>query len=99
MINALLMGIFKIVTSLVNVLLSPVNALINSYLPDLANIISLINKAFGYLFGYVGWWTDAMLLNSETVSFIILYWTIKLTLPLTVNAVKLAIKWYDKIKP
>lgn len=99
MINALLTGIFKIITSLVNVLLTPINNLINNYLPDLSNIIGTINQAFSYLFGSLGWWTDALLLSSETISFIILYWTIKLTLPLTINVVKLAIKWYDKIKP
>ena len=67
MINALLTGIFKVITSLVNVLLTPINTVINNYLPDLANIIGTINQAFGYLFGSLGWWTDALLLSLSLI--------------------------------
>lgn len=99
MINAILTGIFKIVTSLVGVLLSPINELIKTYLPDLTNIIGVVNRSFEYLFYSVGWWKDALLLSTETISFIILVITARLTLPFIISTVKLAIKWFDKLKP
>lgn len=99
MINALLTGIFKVITSLVNLILSPINSLISSYLPDLANVFTTIHSACTILFSGLGWWKDALMLSTETISLIITYWTIKLTLPLIISTIKLAIKWYDKLKP
>lgn len=99
MINALLTGIFKVITGLVNLILSPINSLITNSIPDLANIFATIRTCFNILFSGLGWWKDASLLSSETISLLILCWTIRLTLPLTIYVVKLAIKWYNKLKP
>lgn len=99
MINALLTGIFKVITALVNLILSPINSLITSNLPELSNIFTTIHNCFNILFSGLGWWKDALLISSETMSLIITCWTIKLTLPLVISTIKLAIKWYDKLKP
>lgn len=99
MINALLTGIFKVITSLVNLILSPINTLITNSLPELSTAFSTIHTMFNILFSGLGWWKDALLLSSETISLMISCWTIKLTLPLTIYVIKLAIKWYDKLKP
>lgn len=99
MINALLTGIFKIITALVNLILTPINTLISQNLPELSSIFTMIHNCFKVLFSGLGWWTDAMLISSETISLLITCWTIKLTLPLIISTIKLAIKWYDKLKP
>lgn len=99
MINKILSGIFSIIINLVNLLLTPINSLITSAIPDLTNIFNIIGNALDLIYTYVNWWVDASLISSETISIIVLSLTLRLTLPLSVNAVKLAVKWYNKIKP
>lgn len=98
MINAILKGIFSLILNLVSLLLYPINLLITNAIPGLDNAFLTIENLFNTMFNYVGWVLDATMINSETVALIIATLTFKLTLPLAVNTVKLAIKWYDKLK-
>lgn len=98
MINKLLMGVFKLVISLVNVILTPINLLITNYLPDLSNALALIRQLFNLAFTYIGWVLDSMFVSRETISLLIAVLTMRLTIPLAISAVKLAIKWYNALK-
>lgn len=98
MINAILKGIFSLILNLVSLLLYPINALITAAIPNLDKAFATIENVFNTMFNYVGWALDAAMINSETVSLIIATLTFRLTLPLAVNTIKLAIKWYDKLK-
>lgn len=98
MINKLLMGVFKLVIGLVNVILTPINLLITNYLPDLSNALALIRNLFNQAFTYIGWVLDSMFVSRETISLLIAVLTMRLTIPLAINAVKLAIKWYNALK-
>ena len=98
MINKLLMGIFKIIISLVNVILTPINLLITNAIPGLDNAFSTIENLFNTGFQYIGWVVDASMLSTECISLIIATLTFRLTIPLAVSTIKLAIKWYDKLK-
>ena len=98
MINKLLMGVFKLVIGLVNVILTPINLLITNYLPDLSNALALIRQLFNYAFTYIGWVLDSMFVSRETISLLIAVLTMRLTIPLAISAVKLAIKWYNALK-
>lgn len=98
MINALIKGIFNIVLGLVNLILTPINALILTFIPDLGNIFGIIRQFFTTCFTYIGWVRDASFIEGYTISLAIAYWTFKLTAPLAVNTIKLAIKWYNSLK-
>lgn len=98
MINKLLMGVFKLVIGLVNVILTPINLLITNYLPDLSNALALIRQLFNTAFTYIGWVLDSMFVSRETISLLIAVLTMRLTIPLAINAVKMAIKWYNALK-
>lgn len=99
MINALLNGIFSLVISLVGTLLSPIDMVIEKFLPDVANALAMVNGFFDYIMDYVDWAVSWTFLNKEVLSIVVGYYTFKLTVPYLVSTVKLAIKWYDKIKP
>lgn len=99
MINKILMGIFKIILSLVNLLLLPINALITNYLPNVSNAFSTIRQLFNTLFTYVGWCVDASFISADTIALIIACLTLRLTLPLLINTIKLALKWFQAVKP
>ena len=99
MINAILKGIFKLVISLVNVLLTPIDAIITSALPSLATALSAIASFLNIITSSIGWVLSVFGLSSECLSLIVVYFTFKLTVPVVVSSIKLAIRWYDKLKP
>lgn len=98
MINAIITGLMNIIMSLVDVLLSPIDLLISQFLPDLANAISAVGAMFNLVGQYIGFAVSLTGLSSATLSLIVAYFTFKLTVPVLVYTIKLAIKWYNALK-
>lgn len=99
MINAILQGIFKLIISLVNVLLTPIDALISTALPSLDSAINAVGQFLNLVSQGLGWAVSVSGLSTECLSLIVLFFTFKLTAPLLFSTIKLAIRWYDKLKP
>lgn len=99
MINAILKGIFSLVTSLVTLLLAPIDSIISNALPSLQVGINAIGSFLTLITQSIGWVLSVFGLSSECLSLIVVYFTFKLTIPLAISTIKLAIRWYDKIKP
>lgn len=99
MINAILKGIFSLIISLVNLLLTPIDALINSTMPALADGLGMVSNLFNYIASVVPWATSWFGFNSVVMGLFVSYMTFELTAPLAIHTIKLAIKWYNKIKP
>lgn len=99
MINALLTGIFKLIIGLVSIILTPIDSLITSALPSLDNALTAVANFFNYIGSSIGWVISLTGLSSETLSLIVLYFTFKLTAPMLFYMIKLAISWYNKLKP
>lgn len=99
MINAILKGIFKLVTSLVTVLLAPIDSIISNALPTLSSALTAIATFLNTITSALGWVLSVFGLSSECLSLIVVYFTFKLTVPIVISSIKLAIRWYDKIKP
>lgn len=98
MINSIIKGIMNLIIKLVNVILLPIDTLIESLLPDLS---TALNSIYGFLqtaFYMIGWCIDAVGIPPECISIIVMYFTFKLTAPLLFYVIKLAIKWYNAIK-
>lgn len=99
MINALLNGIISLIIGLVGTLLSPIDLIIEKALPSLDTALNSINSFFNYIEWYIVWAADWTFLSFEIRSIIVAYFTFILTVPLAVSTIKLAIKWYEKLKP
>lgn len=99
MINALLTGIFKLIIGLVSIILSPIDLLITNALPSLDNALIAVANFFTYIGSSIGWVISLTGLSSETLSLIVLYFTFKLTAPMLFYMIKLALSWYNKLKP
>lgn len=99
MINALLIGIFKLIIGLVSVILSPIDLLITNALPSLDNALTAVANFFTFIGSSLGWVISLTGLSSETLSLIALYFTFKLTAPMLFYMIKLALSWYNKLKP
>lgn len=98
MINAILKGIFSLVISLVNILLLPIDSLINSTMPAIADGLNAVASFFSWVSNLMPWGISWFPINSAVITLFVGYMTFSLTAPLVVSTVKLAIKWYDKIK-
>ena len=99
MINKLLMGIFKIIISLVSLLLTPIDNLISQFLPGLDDAFTMIGNLVQQLCNVVPWVMSWMGVSSVVVSLLVSYLTFKMSVPIVVHTIKLALKWYDKLKP
>lgn len=99
MINKLLMGIFKIIISLVNLLLTPIDTLISQFLPGLDNAFTMVGNLVQQLCNIIPWVMSWLGVSSVVISLLVSYLTFKMSVPIVVHTVKLAIKWYDKLKP
>ncbi len=99
MISSLLLGFFKLLTFIVNLVLSPINLLILNAFPNLNDALNSINSFFSLCFRYVPWVVDALGITPLALNIVILYWTFALTVPLTVFVIKIAVKWYHYLMP
>lgn len=99
MINKLLMGIIKLIVGLVSLILIPIDNLIQSALPQLSNAFTAIGNFLNIISSSIGWCVSLTGLSSEAISLIVAYFTFTLTAPLMFYMIKLALSWYNRLKP
>lgn len=99
MINKILMGIIKLIISLVTLILAPIDNLITTFLPDLSNGLTAVGSFFNLISNGIGWVVSATGLSNESLSLIVAYFSFKLTAPMLFYLIKLALSWYNKLKP
>lgn len=99
MINAIMQGIMSLIISLVSIILAPIDLLIQGVLPDLSSALSSVGNLFNLIGQSIGWGISVLGLSSETISLIVIYFTFKLTAPMLFYMIKLALSWYNKLKP
>ncbi len=98
MIKAIISGVFKLIISLVSVILSPIDNLIAQFLPGLDTAFFYIANFFDYIGGIVPWLISYTGLNTLVLTAIIDIIIFILTVPLMVHTIKLAVAWYNKLK-
>lgn len=98
MINAILKGIFKLIISLVNILLLPIDTLISTTMPSIADGLKMVSNLFNYIASIVPWAISWFGFNATVMGLFVGYMTFELTTPLIVSTIKLALKWYNKLK-
>lgn len=98
MIKSIINGIFKLIMALVNVLLAPIDLLIEQFLPDVAEALSYVSNFFDYIGGFIPWVISYTGLNEFVLTSIVNISVFILTVPLMVHVIKLALAWYNKLK-
>lgn len=99
MINAILKGLFKIITKFISIMLMPINLLIQNMLPGFNDMLTGVSQAFNACTQFFGWVIDACCIESNVVSFLILVLSFRVLFPFAVSAVKLIVKWYRALMP
>lgn len=98
MIESIFNVIIFIVFKVVQVILLPIDLLIENAMPELSTALDNVSQYFVYVGTYINWIFDMMMLGSFAIGLLSAYYVFKLTLPLNVWLVKLALKWYNTLK-
>lgn len=99
MINAILKGIISLIIGLVSLILTPIDNLILTALPNLSNALTAVGNFLNLISNGIGWAVSLSGLSNEALSLIVMYFTFKLTAPMLFYMIKLALSWYNKLKP
>lgn len=98
MIKAIINGIMALIISLVNLLLAPIDLIINEALPNLSSALDYISNLFDMASDVIPFIISYTGLNNVVLTIIIDLFVFILTVPLMVHSIKLAISWYEKLK-
>ena len=93
-----LLGVINFIVGFISLLLVPIDNLILSLLPDLSNALTAIGSYLNIISQGLGWAISLSGLSSTTISLIITYYVFKLTAPISLYLIKLAVAWYNKLK-
>lgn len=100
MIAKLMSAIMNLIIKLVTVLMAPINLLIQQLLPqEITNGLNSIGGFFQLISNGLGWVVSASGIPASAIAIIVATMVFKLTVPMLVHATKLALAWYDKLKP
>lgn len=99
MIGAIFNTLFNLIISLVNILLTPLDMLIQAAFPSVADFLSSVNAMFSLVLSGLGWVIGLTCLPPLAFQLLLLYFTFVLTVPLAISSIKLVIRWYNALKP
>ena len=99
MINAIINGFFNIVIGLVTTLLTPIDNLINSVVPQFTDVLTLFANFLNYILGFIPWVLSWFHIPNFTLAFVIYYLIGKITISMTIHHIKLALAWWRTLKP
>lgn len=90
--------ILHVILSIVGILLTPIDFLISTLIPNLGSYTANIVNFFGSVTNYLGWAMSAIGINAIVATLLVGFWTFKLTAPAFVWVFKLVFKWYRTLK-
>lgn len=98
MINAIIKGIFWLITKICNILLFPVVSLITALFPSLSDYFSYIVEFFSLATTFVRTTLNLLLIEQAWIRALFDYFIISSTIYYTILAVRFAINIYKKFK-
>lgn len=97
--DAIFNVLFNVILGLINIVLLPLNALIDRTLPDVSNALNIMASYIAMLGDYISFGLSYLGFSSEVISAACIIIFGLVTIPLAAHAVKLIIKWYVALKP
>lgn len=85
--------VIQILTILTNIILYPINLLIDTVFPDISSALDSITALFTVAKTYIGWAISFMGIPAIILSMVVAYYLFVITTTLGIWGVKLAIKW------
>lgn len=98
MINAIIKGIFYLITKLFDLLFAPILSVIFALFPSLSNYFSYITNFLNMAFTYVRSILSLLLINDSMITSLFDYFIILYSIYLVVLTIRFAINIYNKLK-
>ena len=98
LITTFISGAIYVIVGLIYIILAPIDELILQYLPDLSNAFTAVADLLNLIGQGIGWAISVSGLSTATITLIVAYYTFKLTAPVLLYMIKLALNWYNKLK-
>lgn len=98
MIKAIILGIFKLITKMFDLLLSPILTAIFALFPSLEGFFTHVSDFLTMAFTYVRSALSLLFINDTMITTLFDYFIILSSIHLTVLAIKFAITIYNKFK-
>lgn len=98
MINAIIKGLFYLITKLFDLLFSPILSAIFALFPSLSSYFSHITNFLSMCFTYVRSILSLLLINDTMITALFDYFIILYSVYLLVLAIRFAINIYNKLK-
>lgn len=95
MINSLLTGFLNFLSQIITLLLSPLNTLLATYVPQTSTAFSYITGFFSLLENYSGFVISYTGFTPELISIFIMLFIGIITIPFMVHGIKLIAKWWE----
>ena len=99
MIAEIFNDLIYFIVNLISLFIKPIDDLIFQLVPDLSSCFTAIGSLFSYISSGIGYAMSLTGFSASTWALIGIYFTFKLTAPMTFYIIKLAIAWYNKLKP
>lgn len=99
MINKILKGIFSVVIGLVSTILSPIETLIETYVPQLNDIFTLFASFLNMISSFMTWILSWFNIPTGLFTSVVLIVIAKLTISKLVHIVKIALAWWRTLIP
>lgn len=84
---------------LVKIILMPIDYIIAQFIPTLSDALTAIGQFLTLIASGLGWAISASGIPYFAIALVATYGIFRLTLPIQMYFVKLAIKWYTTLKP
>jgi len=98
-VEIILQVLITTVLFIVNLILLPIDTLIASVFPDLSGVFTSIGTYLETIFTHMGFVLSITGLPPAVIALVIAFLVFKLTLPINVWLIKLAVGWWHKLKP
>lgn len=98
MIDAIIKGVFFIITKLASVIMYPIIAIITALFPSLGDILNNAILYFNTIFQFVPLCLELLMIPRTAIILLFDYYIIKYTIYISVRAVKAALVIYNKLK-
>lgn len=99
MIALLFQKLFDIIISLINVLLAPIDLIIQAALPQVAQLLGYVNAMIDVAITGLAYAISFTMLSPSLIGILYGCLLFILTVPLAIHSIKLVIRWYNALKP
>lgn len=97
MIRVIIIGVLRLLSLIINVILYPINLLLQTAVPNIDNAFAKINEFFNTISSYAVFGLSYLGIQSSYIQIMTILFIAIITIPLLVHALKLIAAWWETL--